>query len=82
MTGPHRAAGLRAAVAGARTLSEAQLFIDDTPGVGVLEMRAKARRLEAEHGLELLVVDYLQLMTGRGRFENRTLELAADLARR
>ena len=43
----------------------------------VLEMRAKARRLAAEHGLNLLVIDYLQLMTGRGRFENRTLELAA-----
>jgi replicative DNA helicase len=58
-------------------LSDARLFIDDSPGVGVLEMRAKARRLAAEHGLGLLVVDYLQLMTGRGRFENRTLELAA-----
>lgn len=40
-------------------------------------MRAKARRLQAEHGLKLLVIDYIQLMTGRGRFENRTLELAA-----
>jgi replicative DNA helicase len=58
-------------------LSDARLFIDDSPGVGVLEMRAKARRLAAEHGLGLLVIDYLQLMTGRGRFENRTLELAA-----
>ena len=58
-------------------LSDAKLFIDDTPGVGVLEMRAKSRRLSAEHGLDLLIVDYLQLMTGRGRFENRTLELAA-----
>lgn len=59
------------------TLSEAQLFIDDTAGIGVLEMRAKARRLQAEHGLHLLAIDYIQLMTGRGRFENRTLELAA-----
>jgi replicative DNA helicase len=58
-------------------LGDARLFIDDTAGVGVLEMRAKARRLAAEHGLGLLVIDYLQLMTGRGRFENRTLELAA-----
>jgi replicative DNA helicase len=40
-------------------------------------MRAKARRLAAERGLSLVIVDYLQLMTGRGRFENRTLELAA-----
>ena len=42
-----------------------------------MEMRAKARRLQAEHGLSLIVVDYIQLMTGRGRFENRTLELAS-----
>jgi replicative DNA helicase len=59
------------------TLSGMQLFIDDTAGIGVLEMRAKARRLKAEHGLSLLVVDYIQLMTGRGRFENRTLELGS-----
>jgi replicative DNA helicase len=59
------------------TLSEAQLFIDDTAGISVLEMRAKARRLKAEHGLSLLAIDYIQLMTGRGRFENRTLELAS-----
>jgi replicative DNA helicase len=60
-----------------QTLSEAQLFIDDTAAIGVMEMRAKARRLQAEHGLHLLAIDYVQLMTGRGRFENRTLELAS-----
>jgi replicative DNA helicase len=59
------------------TLNNMRLFIDDTANIGVLEMRAKARRLQAEHGLSLLVVDYIQLMTGRGRFENRTLELAS-----
>jgi replicative DNA helicase len=59
------------------SLSAMQLFIDDTSNIGVMEMRAKARRLQAEHGLHLLVVDYIQLMSGRGRFENRTLELAA-----
>jgi replicative DNA helicase len=59
------------------TLSSMRLFIDDTPNVGVLEMRAKARRLQAEHGLSLLVVDYIQLMNSRGRYENRTLELAS-----
>ena len=58
-------------------LSAMKLFIDDTANISVLEMRAKARRLQAEHGLSLLVVDYIQLMNGRGRFENRTLELAA-----
>src|ERR1700682_4051459 len=59
------------------TLSEARIFIDDTPSIGVLEMRAKCRRLAAEHGLHLVIVDYIQLMQGRGRFENRTLELAS-----
>src|ERR671912_350100 len=59
------------------SLSAMRLYIDDTANIGVLEMRAKARRLQAEHGLSLLVVDYIQLMNGRGRFENRTLELAS-----
>jgi replicative DNA helicase len=59
------------------TLAEAKVFIDDTPSIGVLEMRAKARRLKAEHGLDLLMVDYIQLMQGRGRFENRQQELAS-----
>jgi replicative DNA helicase len=58
-------------------LNSMKLFIDDTANVGVLEMRAKSRRLQAEHGLNLLVIDYIQLMSGRGRFENRTLELAS-----
>src|SRR5262245_10189137 len=59
------------------TLSEAKIFIDDSPSIGVLEMRAKCRRLAAEHGLDLVIVDYIQLMQGRGRFENRTLELGS-----
>ena len=59
------------------TLSEAKIFIDDTPSIGVLEMRAKCRRLQAEHGLNMVIIDYVQLMQGRGRFENRTLEVAS-----
>jgi replicative DNA helicase len=59
------------------TLSEAKIFIDDTPSIGVLEMRAKCRRLKSEHGLHLVIIDYIQLMQGRGRFENRTLEVAS-----
>ena len=58
-------------------LSEARVYIDDTPSIGVLEMRAKSRRLKAEHGLDLVVIDYLQLMQGRGRFENRNQEIAS-----
>src|SRR5579872_5356063 len=59
------------------TLSEANIFIDDSASIGVLEMRAKCRRLAAEHGLHLIIVDYVQLMQGRGKFENRTLELGS-----
>ncbi len=44
-------------------LAEAQIFIDDTPGISVFELRAKARRLKSQHDIQLLVVDYLQLMT-------------------
>ncbi len=58
-------------------LAEARVYIDDSAGLGVLEARAKARRLKAEHGLDLLVIDYIQLMQGRGRFENRTQEVAS-----
>jgi replicative DNA helicase len=59
------------------TLADARVFIDDSASLGVLEMRAKARRLQAEHGLHLLIVDYIQLMQGRGRFENRQTEIAS-----
>jgi replicative DNA helicase len=58
-------------------LSQAKVFIDDTPSISVMEMRAKTRRLKLEFGLDLVVVDYLQLMQGRGRFENRTQEIAS-----
>lgn len=58
-------------------LHDAKFFIDDSPAVGILEMRAKARRLKLEHGLDLLIVDYLQLMQARGRFDNRQQELAS-----
>jgi replicative DNA helicase len=59
-----------------RRLCETQIYLDDTPGLGVLEMRAKARRLKAEHGLDMLIVDYMQLMSGRGRIESRQQEVS------
>jgi replicative DNA helicase len=58
-------------------LAEAPIFIDDMPSITVMEIAAKARRLKAERGLALLIVDYLQLLSGRGRFENRTQEISA-----
>ncbi len=61
-------------------LSEAPIFIDDTPGLTVLEMRAKSRRLKAEHNLGLVVVDYLQLMRGRADSETREQEIS-DISR-
>ena len=61
-------------------LTESPIFIDDTAGIGVLEMRAKARRLKSEHELGLVVVDYLQLMQGRAKTENRTQEIS-DISR-
>ncbi len=61
---------------GAEKLFEAQLFIDDTPAISVLEMRAKARRLKAEHDIGMIVVDYLQLMRGGGAPESRQQEIS------
>ena len=58
------------------TLSTVPLFIDDTAAMTVGEMRAKARRLKAEHGLHLIIVDYLQLMTAQGRHDGRWQEVA------
>jgi len=61
------------------SLVDAPIFIDDTPGIGLSEMRAKARRLMQSQGkLDLIIVDYLQLMSGGGkRYENRTQEVSA-----
>jgi replicative DNA helicase len=60
-------------------LSEADIYIDDTPGITLVEMRSKARRLMMEHGFDLLIVDYLQLMQGSGAgrgHENRVMEIS------
>lgn len=56
-------------------LNEAPLFIDDTPALTVTELRARARRLKREHGLSLIVIDYIQLMQGSGG-ENRATEIS------
>jgi replicative DNA helicase len=57
-------------------LAEAPMFIDDTPGITVLELRAKARRLKAKHKLALIIIDYLQLMDSSTRMENRQQEIS------
>jgi len=61
-------------------LSEMGLFIDDTPAISILEMRTKSRRLASEHGLDMIIVDYLQLMRSSGRIENRVQEVS-DISR-
>jgi len=57
-------------------LGDAPLFIEDTPALSIMQIRAKARRLKMEKGLDLMIVDYLQLVSGQGRFENRTQEVS------
>ncbi len=63
-------------VRAASELSETLLFVDDTPAMSAVELRTKARRLQAEHGLDLIVVDYLQLMRGDTHSENRVQEIS------
>ena len=57
-------------------LSESEIFIDDTPGLGLLELRAKARRLKLQHNIQMIIVDYLQLMEAR-KAENRQQEISS-----
>jgi replicative DNA helicase len=57
-------------------LSETSVYIDDTPAIAPMELRAKARRLQAEHPLDLIIVDYLQLMQAGLRMENRVQEVS------
>jgi replicative DNA helicase len=57
-------------------LQNTAIFIDDTPGIPVMEIRNKARRMKSEHGLDLIIVDYLQLMSESGRTENRNQEIS------
>lgn len=62
---------------GAGRLAKAQVYIDDSASLGILELRAKCRRLKAEHGIGLVIVDYLQLMQGPKTAENREKEISA-----
>src|ERR1700686_3077590 len=58
-------------------LTESPLYLDDTAGVNLMDVKSKLRRMKAEHGLSLVVIDYLQLMSTRGRIENRNQEVSA-----
>jgi len=67
-------------IEGAHTIGKSNLFIDDTPGISVTELRSKCRKLKAEHNLSMIMIDYLQLMTGSGRTESRQQEIS-DISR-
>ncbi|KXG73902.1 replicative DNA helicase [Thermotalea metallivorans] len=58
-------------------LAQAKIFIDDTPSITVMEMKAKCRRLKMEHGLDMIMIDYLQLMSGDGKAESRQQEISS-----
>lgn len=64
----------------AGVIGKSQLMIDDTPGISVSELRSKCRRLKLEHGLSMIIIDYLQLMSGSGRFDSRQQEIS-DISR-
>lgn len=63
-------------VRAAGPLSQAPIYIDDSPGINSMELRSKARRLKMERGIGLVILDYLQLMSGRGKVENRQQEIS------
>lgn len=63
-------------VKGAGALHSSKIFIDDTPAISIMEMRAKARRLKAEHNIGIIIVDYLQLMRGKANPESRQQEIS------
>lgn len=63
-------------VEASRRVARGKIFIDDTPGIDVMEMRAKARRLKREAGLDIIMVDYLQLMSVKGKVESRNQEVS------
>ncbi len=75
-TGIMSGSQLETLVHAAGSLSEAPIYIDDTPGMSILQLRAKARRLAALHGIRLVIVDYIQLMSAPGE-ESRQQEIAA-----
>ena len=65
-------------IEGAGTIGRSNLIIDDTPGISISEMRSKCRKYKMEHNLELIIIDYLQLMSGSvgGRNESRQQEIS------
>jgi replicative DNA helicase len=69
------------AVNGTNELAALPIYVDDTGTITISEMRAKARRLQAEHGLDLLIVDYLQLISGSGRRNDNRVQEVTEISR-
>lgn len=67
-------------IEGAGTIGNSSLIIDDTPGISISELRSKCRKYKLEHGLSLIIIDYLQLMSGSGRSDSRQQEIS-DISR-
>ncbi len=63
-------------IEGAGVIGDSGLIIDDTPGISISEMRSKCRKFKLEHGLDIIIIDYLQLMSGSGRSESRQQEIS------
>ena len=64
----------------ANVIGKSRLIIDDTPSISIAEMRSKCRKYKLEHGLDIVIIDYLQLMSGSGRSDNRQQEIS-DISR-
>lgn len=67
-------------IEGAGTIGKSKLIIDDTPGISISELRSKCRKYKLEHDLKLIIIDYLQLMSGSGRSDSRQQEIS-DISR-
>lgn len=68
-------------VEGAGTIGESKLIIDDTPGISISELRSKCRKYKLEHGLDMIMIDYLQLMSGSGRNTDSRQQEISDISR-
>jgi replicative DNA helicase len=68
-------------VEGINTLGNANLIIDDTPGISITELRSKCRKMKLEHGLSMVIIDYLQLMSGSGKNRDNRQQEISDISR-
>ena len=70
-----------AVVEGIATIGNSKLVIDDTPGISIMELRSKCRKIKLEHGLDIVMIDYLQLMTGSGKTRDNRQQEVSEISR-